>query len=107
SGEGDPGDVAGGRLLSHEVPDGLVGVREVVGEERAAVVLGEDPGVAPALTGQRAGVFLREWADVEDVDDEEVAGLGTLYRERPAEGVHDRERRVPDVVRGVVVLDLS
>ena len=58
-----------------EVPDHLVGVGELLGQEAAAVLGGEDAGVAPALPGERAGVLLRDRADVEDVDDQQVAGL--------------------------------
>src|SRR5690606_40235230 len=72
-----------------------------------SVALGEDAGVAPGLAGEWAGVLLRQRSDVEDVDHEQVARLGTFDRERPAEGVHDRQRRVPYVVGGVVVVDLA
>jgi hypothetical protein len=41
AGVADARQVAGGRLLAVEVPDGLVGVGEVVGEEPAGVGLSE------------------------------------------------------------------
>ena len=75
-----------------EVPDRLVGVGEVVGQEAAAVHLGEDAGVAPALTG-RVTDLLRDRAEIEDVDDEQVAGLGALDR-RPARTGHVGEYRL-------------
>src|SRR5690242_3275259 len=45
TGEGDAGDVPGGGNLPAEIPDRLVGIGKDVGEETAAVALGEDPGV--------------------------------------------------------------
>ena len=105
AGEGDPGHVPGGGLAAGEVPDHLVGVGELLGQEPAAVLGGEDAGVAPALAGQRAGVLLRDRADVEDVDDQQVSGLGALDPDRAGEHVHRRQRRVADVVGGVVVVD--
>ena len=49
---------------------------EMLGEEAAAILLGEDAGEAPFGFGQRA--------DIEDVDDHEVAGLRALDPERAA-----------------------
>jgi hypothetical protein len=86
-GEADTGQVPGGGHLALKVPDRLVGVREVVGQEAAAVDPGEDAGVAPALTGDRA-LLLGYRAELEDVDDEQVAGGGSLHGDRPAERVH-------------------
>ena len=98
-------DVARGRDVAREVPDHLVGVGEAIGQEAAAVRLGEDARVAPAHAGVRALVLLVAGVDLEDVDDQQVAGLGALDVERPAEDVHAGQRRVADVVGGVVVLD--
>jgi len=98
-------DVARHGDVADEVPDHLVGVREPVGEEAAAVRLREHAGVAPAHARERPLVLLVARVDLEDVDDEQVAGLGALDAERPAEDVHARERRVADIVGGVVVLD--
>src|SRR5690606_42069656 len=50
-------------------------------QEAAAVDLGEDPGVAPALAGDRAGL-LRHRPELEDVDDEQVARPRALDRDR-------------------------
>ena len=77
----DAGDVPRGALLPGEVPDRLVRVGEPVGEEAAAVGFREDPGVAPALA-RRVTDLLRNGAEVEDVDDEQVAGLRALDGDR-------------------------
>ena len=84
AGVADAGHVARRRVLAVEVPDRLVGVGEVVGQEAAAVGLGEDARVAPALA-RRVAVLLRRLAraEVEDVDDQQVARLGAL---RPRSG---------------------
>ena len=107
-GVADPGDVPRRRVLAVEVPDRLVGVREVVGEEPAAVRLGEDPGVAPALPG-RVAVLLRRLAgaQVEDVDHEQVARLRALDLDRAAEHVRHAEVHVAHIVGRVVVAQLG
>jgi hypothetical protein len=105
AGEGDARDVPGGRGLAGEVPDHLVGVGELLGQEAAAVLGGEDARVAPSLACQRTGVLLRDRADVQDVDDQQVTGLGALDRDRAAEHVHRGQRCIPDVVGRVVVVD--
>ena len=94
-------------LLAGEVPDRLVGVRELVGEEPAAVGLGEDAGVAPALAGRVADLLRQHGPEVEDVDDEQVTRLGALDAIGPREHVRAGEVHVADVVRGVVVADLA
>ena len=101
-----PGQVPGGGDLAVEVPDRLVGVRVVVGEEPAGVGLGEDAGVAPALAGGRPGL-LRHRAQVEDVDHQQVAGLGALDLDGAAEHVGVGQVDVADVVGGVVVAELG
>jgi hypothetical protein len=79
----------------------------VVGEEAAAVDLGEDAGVAPALA---RGVAVLLWRlagpEVEDVDDEEVARLRALDLDRAAEHVRLGQVDVAHVVGGVVVAEL-
>ena len=87
---GRPGGAATSPVCPCEVPDRLVGVGEVVGQEAAAVGLREDAGVAPALAW-RVAVLLRglHRAQVEDVDDEQVARLGALHSDRSAEHVRD------------------
>src|SRR3981189_558752 len=93
-------------LLPGEVPDRLCGGGEIGGQEPAAVRLGEDAGVAPALTG-RLTDLLRYRAKIEDVDDEQIAWLGALDEDRPGQHVVVREVDVAHVVRRVVVADLA
>ena len=92
--------------LAVEVPDRLVGVGVVVGEEPAGVGLGEDAGVAPALAGGGAGL-LGDRAEVEDVDHQQVAGLGALDLDGAAEHVGVGQVDVADVVGRVVVAELG
>jgi hypothetical protein len=106
TGVADAGQVPGRRHLAVEVPDRLVRVREVVGQEAAAVGLGEDARVAPALAGGLPDL-LRYRPEVEDVDDEQVTRLGALDADRAGEHVRVREVDVADVVGGVVVADLG
>jgi hypothetical protein len=73
--------------------------------EAAAVGLREDSGIAPALTGSVADL-LRHRTEVKDVDDEQIARLGTLDVERPGQHVRMRQVDISDVVCGVVVADL-
>src|SRR5699024_5420980 len=70
-------DVARGALLAAEVPHRLVRVGKVVGEESATVYFREDPGIPPPFTAVLP-LGLGGRADVDDVDDEQVAGLGSL-----------------------------
>jgi hypothetical protein len=72
------GDVARGGDVAREVPDHLVGIRETLREKAAAVRLGENAGIAPTHTGERALVLLIASIDLEDVDDQQVARLGAL-----------------------------
>ena len=106
AGVADAGQVPGGGHLAVEVPDRLVGVGVVVGEEPAGVGLGEDAGVAPALAGGRARL-LGDRAEVEDVDHQQVAGLGALDLDGAAEHVGVGQVDVADVVGGVVVAELG
>src|SRR3979411_1770694 len=99
-------NVARGALLAGEIPNRLVRVGEAVGQEPAAVGLREDPGVPPALTGNVAD-FLWHRTEIEDVDDEQVAGLGTLDVDRPGQHVRVGQVDVAHVVGGVVVTDLT
>ena len=105
AGVGDRRHVPRRRDPAAEVPDHLVGVGELLGEEPAAVLGCEHAGVAPALAGQRPRVLLRDRADIEDVDDEQVARFRARDGDRPAEHVHARKRRVENILGGVVVVD--
>jgi hypothetical protein len=98
-GELDARDVARAAVDAGKVPARLGGLRVVVGEEAAAVVLVEGAGEAPLVA--------RERPDVEDLHLEQVARLRRRARDRPREVVHLREVDVLHVVRRVVVLDLA
>src|SRR5699024_9925949 len=74
------------------------GVGIVVGEEPAPVDLGEGARVPPSLTGSIC-LCLRYGAEVEDVDDQQVAWLGTLDCDGPGEHMARVEIDVPDVKR--------
>ena len=73
--ERDVRNVTRRRRLAGEIPDGFVRIGELFGEEAAAVVPREDARVPPALAGQRTRIFLGDRPDIQDVDDQEVAGL--------------------------------
>ena len=96
--EADARNMARCRVDAVEVPAGLARVWEMLVEEPTAVLVGEDASEAP--------LRIFEPTDVVDVDDQQVAGLGTLDPERTAQVVHLGQVDVPDVVRGIVVLDL-
>jgi hypothetical protein len=100
-----PRDVPRGGHVAHEVPDHLVGIREPVGEEAAAVRLGEHAGVSPTHAGERSLVLLIACVDLEDVDDQQIARLGALDAEGAAQDVHAGKGGVANIVRGVVVVD--
>ena len=102
-GELHPRHMPTGGLLAGEIPDRLVGGGEPIGEETTAVVLGEDPGVTPPLPGHGTALLWHR-PDVEDVDDQQVTGLGALDRERPRKLVHHGQVAVADIV-GIVGVD--
>ena len=53
AGEANPGDVPrGGEDALVKIPDGLVGIGKVIGEETSAIRAAEDPGVAPGRSGR-------------------------------------------------------
>jgi len=93
-------DVPRGDGVAFEIPDGFGGVREVVGEEPATVLLGESAGkaVLPAVV---------ERAHVQELDFEQVAGLRAVDVDGPSQIVNLTEVDVSDVVGVVVVADLS
>jgi hypothetical protein len=57
-----------------DVPDRLLRLREMLGQEAAAVLLREEAVEAPQAVGLGA--------NVEQVDDEQVARLGALHADR-------------------------
>ena len=97
AGEVHAGNVARRGVEALDVPDRLLRQREMIGQEAAAVLLGEEAVEAPQALLQRA--------DVEQVDHQEIAGLGALDADRAGQEVHDRQIDVAHVVGGIVVLD--
>jgi len=102
----DAGQMTGGGLLSVEVPDRFVGIWEVVGQETAAIHLGEDSRVPPALSRCWSGL-LRHRAEIEDVDDEEIPRLGALHPDGTAKDVASVEADISYVVCRVIVAYLT
>ena len=96
-GEVHPRDVPAAGEHAFEVPDGLLRQREVIGKKAAAVLLGEETVEAPLRLGLGA--------DVEQVNHQQVAGLGTMHTDRAGEVVHGGEVNVAHVAGVVVVLD--
>ena len=99
AGEVHARDVAGIGVDALKCPSTPSAPREMIGQEAAAVLLGEDAGEAP--------VALRQRADVEDVDHQQVAGLRALDPDRAGQVVHLGEIDIAHVVGVVVVLDLA
>lgn len=99
-------EMAGGCLLAVEVPNRLGRVGVVVGEKTSGVGPGKDPCVSPALARHWA-TLLGDRSQVEDVDDQEVAGLRALDADRPAQHVGDGEVDIPNVIGRIVVADLA
>src|SRR5882672_3033661 len=90
-------NVPGRGVHALEIPDRLLRQREMVGQKAAAILLGEEAVEAPEA-------FLHR-ADVEQIDHQQVAGLGALDADRAGQEVHDRQVDVAHVVGGIVVLD--
>ncbi len=99
AGKAQVGNMPRGGEDAVEIPHRLGGLVEVVGQEAAELLLAEDAGIAPPL--------VVEHADVENIDDDDVAGLGTRHPDRPRQVVARREVDVADVVGAVVVVDLA
>ena len=93
AGEADAGNVPGVRVQSRNVPDRFLRQREVVGQEAAAILLGEEAVEAPGT--------LREDADIENVDHQEIARLGAMHADRAGEEVDDGEIDIADIVGGI------
>ena len=97
AGEAHAGDVPALGEHALEVPDRLLRRREVIGEEAAAIALREETVEAPehVLLG----------ADVEQLDDQQIARLGPLHAHRTGQVVHGGEIDVAHVRGIVIVLD--
>ncbi len=95
--EVDAGDVAALGEHAVEVPDGLLGQREMLVQEAAAVLLGEKAVEAPEAVVARA--------DVQQVHHQQVAGLGALDAHGAGQEVDGGQVHVAHVFGAVVVLD--
>lgn len=80
-------DVPAAGKSAFEVPDRFRRLRVETGGEKSSIGLFEDAGVAPRHT---LVVF-----DVEDLDAEGVAGLGSLDRDRSGEVVCEKVKSEP------------
>jgi hypothetical protein len=80
-----------------EIPDGLLRMREMLGQESSAVVAAEETIEAPHALGLGA--------DIQQVHHQQVPGLGALHAHRAGQEVHGGQIHVADVVGAVVVLD--
>ncbi len=104
AGMGDGGEthlrnMARARIDALAVPDRLARLGEQVGEKAAAVLGREDTRVAPLVALERS--------DVENIDDQDIAGLGAGDLDRADQMMTGRQVAVADVGGVVVVLDLT
>src|SRR5579875_2720943 len=80
-----------------DIPDRFLCLGKMLGEKATAIFLREKPVESPAV--------MRKDADIENIDDEQVARLGSLDTDRTAQKVHDREIDIADILGRIVVLD--
>lgn len=74
-------------------------------EETTTVGRCKDTGVTPALTRQVTGCCgIGHRGHIDDIDDQEIPGFGTLHAERPRQRVSDVERRGEDILGGFVIM---
>ena len=71
----------------------------MISEEAAAIFFGENSRETPFIT--------LEGTHLKDVHDEDVAGLGTVHPDRPTQDMNNFQVDVSNILRVVVVLDLS
>ena len=71
----------------------------MIGEEAAAIFLGENSRETPFIA--------LEGSHLEDVHDQDVAWLGAVHPDRPTQDVNHFQVDVSNILRVVVVLDLS
>src|ERR1700691_1645708 len=93
----DAGDVTRMGVEAGNVPDRFLRQRKMIGQEAATVLLREETVEAPKA--------LRQRADVKQVDDQKIAGLGAFDTDRPGQEMYDRQIDVAHIVRRIVVLD--
>jgi hypothetical protein len=91
--------LSAGAKDAFKVPDCFCGLWIHVVQEATSIALVEDPCESPQLFLQRL--------NVEDLDQQHVAGLGTLNVKGPGEVVHPRQVDVEHVVSAVIVADLA
>src|SRR5690348_666938 len=94
-----PWDVTRARINSVVIPDRLARLLVMVDEKTAAVFLGEDAGKTPGRVGQIA--------DVEEIDDHQIARFGSLDAKWSAQIMHFRQIDVANIVGAVVGCDLA
>jgi hypothetical protein len=82
-----------------KVPDRLLRLREMVRQEATTVLLAEEAVEAPEAVGLGA--------DVEQLNHQQVAGLGAFHAHRTRQIVHRGQVDVAHIVGAVVVLDES
>ena len=97
AGEAHAGDMPGGGVDAVEIPDGLGRVGEIIRQETAAVLLGEDAGEA----------VRRDGADVEYVHHQQIPGFGAIDVDGTGQGMGAGKIDIADVGRIVVVGDLA
>src|SRR5262245_58780009 len=93
------GDVARARKNALAIPDRLARLRKKIGKESAAIRGREDSRITPFISPQRP--------NVQDVDNENVAGLGAGDLDWPDEMVAGRQIAVTHIGGIVVILDLT
>ena len=93
------GDVTRTGEHAMKVPDRFLRQRKMLGQKAAAVFLREETVEAPQAVGLRA--------DIEQIDHQQVAGLGALDADRARQIVHGRQVDVAHVIGTVVVLDIT
>src|ERR1700728_1417865 len=74
AGKADARNMPRVRVKTGNIPDRFLRQREVVGQEAAAIPFGKEAVKAPRAFGQ--------YPDIENIDDKEVARLGTMHTER-------------------------
>jgi len=99
AGESDPGNVAGGAVDALEVPDGFGGLWVDFVQEASTIIFREHAGEAPWLVLE--GLYIL------DVDQKNITRLGGLDLEWSSEVVNSSQIYISDVIRRIIVLDLS
>src|SRR6185437_2261688 len=88
-----------GRIDAVEIPTGLSGLRIMIDEETAAILARKNAGEAPRRC--------RQIADIEEIDDQQIARLRAFTTERPAKIMNLGEIDIAHIVCAVIVFDLA